>query len=120
MIAAAASRTDRILEMVRLALQLRAAQSGNHHQLDSYLDATVKKALAVLEHPSEELAGATPEAVSLAVALASNDVLARSFRELINVGDPKVRARDALHGLEAVIDSNSQSAYFGREVYSAI
>lgn len=120
MIAAAASGTDRIFDMVMLALQLRAKPQGAPDQLQAYLDKTVRKALLLLERPADELATASPEAVSLAVVLSTNDRLATTFRELLGAGEAQGSAQNALQGLEAVFDANSKSAYFGREVYAAI
>lgn len=120
MIAAAASSTDRIFDRVMLALQLRAKPQGAPEQLQVYLDRTVQSALRLLEQPAEEVAIASPEALSLAVALRSNGELTRAFRDLLEADDSQVSAQDALHELEAAIDAHSESAYFSREVYAAI
>lgn len=120
MIAATASSSDRIFDIVLLALQVRAKNQALSRQLQAYLDGTVQTALRLLDHVEGEVATASPEAVSLAVALKRNEELTRAFRDLAEAGGAQAAAQEALDVLGAEIDANHKPAYFSREVYAAI
>lgn len=121
MLAAASSGSDRTLNSVHLVLVLEAKSQKYPDELRRYFRSVVEQTVDLLKEPTNAVSGAMPEAVSLAVRMASDDELRTAIEAIIENEDfSREQAEQALSSLEASFDSNRQSAHFGEEVFGAI
>lgn len=121
MLAAASSRSDRTLEAVKLVFLLETKNQEYPESLKSYFKDVIKQTVALLDRPNEVASSAMPEAISLAVKLASDQELSDVIRSILaDEVMSKEQAEHALSSLEAAFDTNRESAHFSREIYRSI
>jgi len=121
MLAAASSRSDRALESVKLVLLLESKQQTCPESLKAYFMSVLRQTVDLLNRPAENASTASPEAISLAVKMSSDDGLRSIIEEIFAQREiSSDKAELALNSLEASFDPSSQSAHFGKEIYATI
>jgi hypothetical protein len=121
MLAAASSRSDRALESVKLVLLLESKNLEYPETLKTYFKTVVQQTIDLLNRPNEVASQALPEAVSLAVKMASDQHLHDLIQEIVGEEDMSSdQAEKALSSLETPFDPTCESAHFSKEIYAAI
>lgn len=121
MLAAASSRTDRTLDTIRLVLLLESKRQAYPESLKRYFADVVRQTVELLQHPGSVASAVSPEAISLALSVLS-DQNARRTIELIAEGQSmsQQQAEQVLETLETTFDTDGKPAHFSKEIYAAI
>lgn len=121
MLAAASSRTDRTLDTIRLVLLLESKRQAYPESLKKYFTEVVRQAVELLRHPGSVASEVSPEAISLALSVLSDQDVRKTIESIVeNQSMSQQQAEQVLETLETTFDTNGKPAHFSKEIYAAI
>lgn len=121
MLEARSSTQDRALEGVKLVLRLKRQNSSCPERLKQHFIDVLTQSFRLISDPRRYAAETSPEAVVLAVRLATDADLRQVFQEILDKQSAsETQAERALQSLERFVDAGNKSEHIGAEIYASI